>query len=300
MGLRAKKRLLLRLILIATGLWGSVSLALSSTQTQDDGIKDDERRAKIEKIIQERQVENEAYESHPFTYEELKQRNLVEVEPVNILPGDLSTVYKILPYKVRRPKRGQQLSLTYSQYNPLNYQSDTTIAFQGNFAGLYGAAETPLIEATYDYRFNVILGSLAAEIGYGYYSNTANPNTVVGTARLNVQPIRLAVRYTADNLFYEPYVAPYISGGVYSMLYSENYGNVTFSGNTQPAPFYSAGVLFQLNWLDPISAVTSYTESGLENTYVFAEIRQFMKSSASKDPDFSNGPTLGFGISFEF
>ncbi len=279
----------------------SQALASPEQQFEEEKIKDQEARDKVRVLIEKRKAEEQSLKDHPITAQEIKDRQLVEVEPVNVLSGDLSSVYKLLPYKIRRPKWGQQFGVSYSGYTPNNYKSDYIGAGSGIvFSDLYGKAETPLIELAYGYKYNFDQGSLTAEFGAGYYGNTANAGTVIGDSVLTIEPIRLGLRFTADNLFFEPYIAPYIEGGIYSVLYSEKVGNVNFSGNTQLAPFYSAGILFQLNWLDPISAVTSYTESGLENSYVFLEVRQFMKSSAGKDPDFSNDPALGGGINFEF
>jgi hypothetical protein len=58
--------------------------------------------------------------------------------------------------------------------------------------------------------------------------------------------------------------------------------------------------MFQLGWLDPIAAVEAYSESGIENTYIFAEVRQYMASEEDIDPDFSTGLDINFGMSLEF
>ena len=40
--------------------------------------------------------------------------------------------------------------------------------------------------------------------------------------------------------------------------------------------------------MDTASAVQSYNESGIENTYLYLDVRQYMKSSAGSDPDLSS------------
>ena len=274
--------------------------AAESDRNEQEKTKDQEARTKVQKLIDQRKELLAKSNGQTLTDEELEEKKLVEVEPENILPGDLSSVYKVMPYKIRRQKWGQTFSVGYSQYNPLKYQSDFTIASQGDFNSLYGKAETPMIELAYEYKRNFLLGSLGLEFGYGYYSNTTNAGSVLGQSTLSVQPLRLGFRYSMDNIFYEPYVVPYISTGAYSVLFSERQGNVNFSGNTQAAGYLSFGAKIQLNWADPASAVASYAESGLENSFVFAELRQFMKSSSAKDPDFSSDLALAAGINFEF
>lgn len=268
-------------------------------EQQLDAIK----RRRVEEIIHQRQSEEERLRKEPVTLEQQEEQSLVEVEPNNILPADLSSVYPLVPYSVRRSKFGLEIGLTYSQFAPSNYESAFVSGTLSTFDDLYGAPTFPLFEIYFNAKYNFSLGSIGAEIGYGRYSNE-NDDTSFGELNLELQMIRLGAKFILDNLFYEPYVAPYVVGGLYTVLYKESStsGGITQSsnGNTQPAPYFGAGVLFQLNWMDRSAAVESYSEAGIENTYLFAEIRQYMASSAVQDPDFSTDPTIQAGISLEF
>ena len=71
------------------------------------------------------------------------------------------------------------------------------------------------------------------------------------------------------------------------MKYKEEQGSTSNNGTTQASPYVSGGLLFSIDWLDPISAKAAYFESGIENTFIFAEATMFMESSSKKDPNFA-------------
>jgi hypothetical protein len=259
--------------------------------------QDQERIKKYQEYLKQREAEEKAILEKPITAKELETKNLVEVEPNNILPSDLVSTYSLVPYRVRRPRWGHLFAVTYSLYEPSNYQSDFSV---GDFTNLYGAANTPMIEFSYAYKWNVLFGSIGAEAGYGIYSNGAANKAALGNAELNLRVMRAGIRIMADNLLYEPIVAPYFIAGAYAVHYEEKQASVVFGGSTAPALYYGAGLMFQLGWLDNAAAVDAYTESGIENTFLFAEARQYAKSNVKKDPDFSTGMDFNFGLSVEF
>jgi hypothetical protein len=257
------------------------------------------RRQRVEDIIQKRQEEEEMLRKQPVTLEQQEEQKLVEVEPNNILPSDLSSIYALVPYSVRRSKVGLEVGLTYSQFTPSNYRSSFAAASLTNYDDLYASANTPLLELYFNTKYNFPLGSIGGEFAYGMYNNESDDDSF-GELTLELQVIRLGAKFILDNLFYEPYIAPYASGGFYTVLFTESAASNSFNGNTQPAPYFSVGALFQLNWVDRSSAVESYAEAGIENTFLFAELRTMMESSAVEDPDFSTDPTINVGVSLEF
>jgi hypothetical protein len=271
---------------------------------EEEAIKDRERELKKLQLLQQQKEEEERILQQPLSEDDMASPNLVEVEPNNILPSDLANVYTLVPYKVRRTEWGHHFAITYCQFNPTEYQTD----YEGagvpmsdgqlpTYENAYGAE--PMVELSYGVKWNFLLGSLVAELGYGIMSNAAD-NTDLGDATLNLQTIRTGVRYNLDNITYEPYLVPYGFAGAYTILYAEEQAGASFDGNTSPALYWGGGVMFQLGWLDPIAAVEAYAESGIENTYLFAEVRQYMASSEEIDPDFSTGLDLNFGMSLEF
>ena len=80
------------------------AMAQNERRLEEEAILDAERKAKVKQLIEERQAEEERIRESNYTDEELQERNLVEVEPNNILPSDLSSQGALVPYKVRRPR----------------------------------------------------------------------------------------------------------------------------------------------------------------------------------------------------
>lgn len=235
-----------------------------------------------------------------LSVEELEKQNLVEVESNNVLPSELNSSLAIVPYKDRRRKWGHAFSVSYSFYKPAYYKSDYINPELADFELDYGSPQIPLIEISYTHKWNFSLGSLGGEMSYGYYSNDADDFDLLGDANLQLQMARVGVKFTMDNLFSEPIVAPYFSTGIYSVLYDETQGGASFNGTTGVAGYWAAGALFQLDWLDKSSAIDAYLESGIENTFLSVEVRQFLASSVEQDPDFSTDPDINIGISVEF
>ncbi|OFZ16657.1 MAG: hypothetical protein A2Z20_01015 [Bdellovibrionales bacterium RBG_16_40_8] len=235
-----------------------------------------------------------------LTQEELESKNLVEVEPNSILPSDLANIYRLVPYKIRRARWGHAFTITYSQYNPSGFETDFVSPTLGSYDDLYGSPSMPLLELSYSYKWNFILGSIGPEIAYGAYKNEAADEALLGNATLNLQIIRAGIKFVADNLMYEPIFAPYGLLGAYTVLYKEAQANIKHDGNTEVAMYYGGGLLMQLGALDKTAAVDSYIESGIENSYVFVETRKYMASSKSEDPDFSTDFDLNVGLTLEF
>lgn len=275
------------------------ALAQNIQRDEEEAVKDQEREAKRQQYLSERKEQEKELLNRPVTIEELEKKNLVEVEPNNIMPSDLVNVYSLVPYKIRRPRWGHLFTITYSLYNPINYETDYLSPAQGSFEELYGSAQTPLLEFCYTYKWNFNLGSLGAEVAYGYYVNDAS-DSLLGDAQLNLQNLRVGARYVMDTLWDEPRVAPYAMAGAYQIIYSETQANASFDGTTFVAPYFGAGAFLQLGWLDPVAAVDAYSDAGVENTFVFLEVRKHIASTDAKDPDFSTGMDLSAGLSLEF
>ena len=84
------------------------------------------------------------------------------------------------------------------------------------------------------------------------------------------------------------------------MLYKEKLEETSNNGFTQAAPYFSAGLQFQLDWIDTASARESYVDSGIEGTYIFVEGRKFFASQHANDPDFESDIHVDTGLRLEF
>ncbi len=227
--------------------------------------------------------------------QDLKNFPLVEVEPSYAITSDLTGELLLIPYRVRRERWGHSISISYSDYLPDSYTPNFITA---EFDDIYQTPSTPLLELTYVFKRNFKVGSLGLEAGVGIYENESASELV--DSSLTLIPVRVGVQLVLDTLFFEPYVAPYGSAGVYSVLYKEESVSASFNGTTQVAPYFSFGLLFQLDWLDRASARESYLESGIENTFIYMEGRQFIASSAEKDPNFETDVHWNAGLKLEF
>ncbi len=200
----------------------------------------------------------------------------------------------MMPYRERRTNFGFTLALGYSQYTPTNYKPDFVV--NETYDSYYGYTETPLVDVTFGLKWNNPLGSLAVELGGGYYFN--NSKNEDDNANLRVMPVRAGATLAFDTIFAEPYIVPYGTIGAYSTFYQENLASQVVKGNTPISMYYAGGALFQLNSLDEDAAIASFDNTGLENTFVYAEVRGFVASTDI--PNFGTDPQFGAGIKFEY
>lgn len=240
-------------------------------------------------------IEMEAAGEEPPVDLEPVSDGWVEVEPSNIVPSELTGSFYLVPYRIRRKTWGLSVSASYSTFEPSSYTPD---ALQVAYSDVYNSAEIPLIELQMTVKYNMKLGALGFDIGIGSFKESSDTDLI--ESELSIMPIRFGASLIFDTLFIEPYLVPYISGGAYTVNFKESYNSVSVEGWTQAAPYVAAGLQFQLNWVDPISARESYVDAGIENTFLYLEGRKFFASTAAKDPDFETDMHVNGGLRVEF
>ena len=220
--------------------------------------------------------------------ESIDKKLLVIIEPKKIIPISQAGKYMMIPYKKRRANWGFIAGLSHGTYTPENYKPNFS---DKSFMETYG--NQSLTEIHLNIKRNLDWGALGVSLGIGIYREDNNATT------LSLTPLRLGGQYTMDHLFSEPFVVPYISGGLYTVFYEEKLEAKAFKGNTRVSPYGSAGMLFQLDWVDTKAAVESYLESNIENTFLFLEARYFMASQNEENPNLSTlHTTLGLKVEF--
>ncbi len=236
--------------------------------------------------------------------EDLAEKKIVYVEPSNISTTAVNGEYLLIPYRDRRPRWGSTASIGFSNYEPTHYDPNFTSATYGQ---TYSQPTVPLLELQVTVKRNLSFGSVGGEIAIGQYQNGhSDPNVTHST--LSLTPWRIGAVYAFDNYSGEPYVVPYVSGGLYSMIYKEvlndsaNGGATgnSLNGSSQVAPYFNFGGMFTLDWIDRRAARGAYKDSGIESSYLFLEGRTYVKSSNARDHDFSNPLSLGGGVRVEF
>ncbi len=216
-----------------------------------------------------------------------------------------------LPYKQRRTKHGVLFSVATEKYYPFDYYSqyrDVPIE------GIIGTDRIPLIGAELGYKRNISLGSLSILAGYARGSRTGSVNAL--DRKLEVSRYSLAVGFALDNLMNEPYVVPYIQGGVHNFTITESTSDLTKEATRTDSSGlsynYRVGLLFQIDWIeksmDPATHREGLLASGLENSFIDVFAADHTSTSGHYDssptstgkPDFSSNLELGVGLKFEF
>lgn len=219
-----------------------------------------------------------------------------------------STQDILQPYRKRRSTLGAIFSLNYENYDPVDYKS---LILDKKFSDFGEGESIPLYGAEIGIKYNFRLGSISAVVGY---SKGEFSNIVQNLDLISVDVAKIALNYTMDSLMSEPWIAPYIQGGIHQISWSEE---STIGGNTQIESFYTdpnfhlkTGVLVQLNWIenwiDPTTAYEGLRTSGLQNTFVDIFYSYYMQppevaevAGEKGEADVSSA-NFGVGLKLEF
>jgi hypothetical protein len=215
---------------------------------------------------------------------ELTEKTQVEIEEDPYVDSHVKVEAKgyLKEFKDRHPSWTKQFEVGSSMYEPIDYLT----------------ADIPFSGLGFDIKKNFSWASVSLGGSISYYSASEDDNTTKFTL------IAPAVRGTIylDQIFKEPYLVPYVTGGYSYMKYKEVDPAIEVTGTTDN--FYvGAGLLLQLDWLDPDGDTSSYEDAGIENTFIFAEARTYLDQGilrAEDDPDFSAPVSLAAGIKLEF
>jgi hypothetical protein len=196
------------------------------------------------------------------------------------------------PYSERRSWISGFFGFMAGIYSPTNYVPD--FSSRSQFNNFYDQPN-PNGDLVFGAKINFFLGSIGPQFSAGMYSaqsSTAN-------AKLNLNMFTAGLIYSMDNIFKEPYVVPYGVFGLYKDLYTETVDKLSVTGFTPIASFYSVGLMFQLDWIDPETHASGYSSFGLENTFLFLEGRSFLPAS-NLIADLSSPLQFNGGFRIEF
>lgn len=215
-------------------------------------------------------------------------------------------------YKNRRKDFGALFSINYERYYP---EEHVSVIQNKSYEEISDGEPIPVIGAEIGVKYNFALGSMAALFGYGmgtYSNENQNLNGV------NIKITKLDLNLAFDNLTSEPWIVPYVQGGVHQLEWEEdsNTGsnNIVETLIAKPNAHYKVGVLFQLNWIenwiDPSTTAEGLRSSGLENTYLdvfysgysaYAEPDPLVGALGSDDGEANlSSSGLGMGLKLEF
>ena len=213
-----------------------------------------------------------------------------------------------LPYRKRRSKLGAIFSANYEKYEPNDYKS---LILDKYFDEVSGGDSIPLMGAEIGVKYNFALGSVAGIFGYSK-GETSNKGQNLNS--ISVSVIKADINFTMDNLMSEPYVAPYVQGGIHQISWDEesvSAGNIqNESFVTDPNFHLKTGVLVQLNWIenwiDPSTTHEGLRSSGLQNTFLDIFYSYYMQPSQVAEAAGEEGEAdvsssgLGIGLKMEF
>ena len=217
-----------------------------------------------------------------------------------------------LPYKQRRGKNGVLFGIASEKFYPLDYVSQYHDAYIENIID-----KTPinLLNIELGYKRNMVLGAVSFLLGYadgkasGRYSNFSRD--------LSLQRTSAAVGFALDNLMNEPWVVPYVQGGVHKFTIKEKSGNPALEGSktasTEISYDYRLGLLFQLNWIEKSIDSSTHQQglisSGLENAFIdlyfvdhssLGEHYDVNSAPGTGFPNLSSALEMGIGLKLEF
>jgi hypothetical protein len=214
--------------------------------------------------------------------------------------GKIEIVYpaeKLAPYKLRRADWGFLFGLSGEQIVPTKFRSRID---NSSYAELFGTSPMQAGQLELGLKYNFMLGSLGASVLYG---NGGVHDGRIGDGRtLNVTKKGLHLTYTMDNLFNEPYVAPY--GGVQFASWEwTEFADTALTketGSTSLTGGLTVGVLLQIDWLMPGEALNARNSSGIENTFLDLYVSQYNASEAKEDQNLQTDMNYGFGLKVEY
>jgi hypothetical protein len=209
---------------------------------------------------------------------------------------------RLVPYRERRSTWGFNFGLQVDQMLPDQYRSPID---DESYTNLFGSSTLNLTQGQLGVKYNFSLGSLGANLvlaaGEIQDSRIGNDVHIDTDADLQLTKMGLSFSYVMDNLFPEPYVAPYIEGQMFKMDWLEKTKQgVSKSGVTGISTALTIGVLIQLNWIDSDGAFLAQESSGLQNTYLDLFVSQYNSSGDASDPNFQTDYNYGGGLRFEF
>lgn len=224
---------------------------------------------------------------------QVEESQLVEVR---IAPDTMS------PYRERRTSWSPTFSLGSLFVKPTGFVSGITDSSfnEYTYEDLFGSKSMNVNSFSAGIQFNLSGFSIGPYIGVK--SGAVVGDGAGGSNSLNLTAQHAGLALNLDGLFAEPYVVPTLQIDMNVGEYNESFNSLGVLTEAQSAvkPFmsYTAGVLVQLNWLDPESAFESLKDSGLNNTFLHVFAGQLM--ATAEGVSFNSPLSYGAGLKLEF
>jgi hypothetical protein len=173
----------------------------------------------------------------------------------------------LAPYRERRPDHQIIFHFQYENFKP----SEIQFSGQGGYESVFNGSSASIMGLNLGYKYNLPL--VGVELSGFFGSGGAGGGT--SNAAYSVQKKGLRTALILDGIMDEPYVAPYLGIQFVSWDFQESSDVGATSITTDYVMGTQIGVLLQLNWLEPATALRALNEDGLTNSYLDLFVQQY-------------------------
>lgn len=216
--------------------------------------------------------------------------------------GLVEVVYPVeytRPYRERRPKNQLTFQVDYENYMPSEYFSPSVPDPSPNgYVNVFGETSIPMVNFALGWKYNFSL--LGMELAAFYGTGAIQDNRIGDRISLHLQKAGFKLAGYLDTLFKEPYVVPYAAAQFQIWNIFEESSTLVYERESAYGIGVQAGLLFQLNWIEPGSSLMALNESGLNNTYIDLFVQQYSDTVDSKDPYLASDLNWGVGLRLEY
>ncbi len=200
-----------------------------------------------------------------------------------------------LSYQDRRKTHGSYISF---DYEPLFFNSYISPIDGKSFKEIFGESTLPIIRANFEYKFNTSLVAFAAGLFYSMGEATGAVDGV--DHKMQLSRYGASFKIALDRITEEPYIVPYLGANVWQGSIKDEVTTESYSKSLPLGTNFVAGLMFQLDWIDDISALES-RKSGLKNTFLDVFATKYAAISDDADtPNLETDFIVGGGLRLEF
>lgn len=212
------------------------------------------------------------------------------------------------PYRRRRGSFGSVFAINFEKFYPKDYYS---LIQEKYYDEVLGSTAIPVFGAEFGIKYNFVMGSITALVGY---ASGSVDDTSKGVETMKIAISKAAINFSLDALMDEPWVVPYGQVGAHQFSWTEISLNALSEREEENTLSnwnlsYKAGVMFQLNWLEKSIDASTHEQgmrsSGLENTFldvfysVYSRPQNVAEGEESGEPDLASAQ-IGVGLKLEF
>ncbi|HND86085.1 MAG TPA: hypothetical protein PLU50_09770, partial [Pseudobdellovibrionaceae bacterium] len=210
-------------------------------------------------------------------------------------------------YKERRQALGFIFGVNYEQVIPSKYFSP--IQNTKSYSELFGDVPMNGFRIHGGLKLNALIGSIIGGVEYGRsdidgYSTTTGSTTKIFEA-LTINKKGFFGRIQLDAMTSEPIIVPFVKAAYMTADMTARSSSDTTVLSLDSTTEISAGIMLQLNWIEPESSRIAYISNGLENSFLEIFYLNINHATPAVDEgknkqDISSANSYGVGLVMEF